>query len=107
MSGGERGQQFGVRFGSYLPADADATPAPTGTLKHLKPSPSLPRDGWAGREYGFALTQPQSRPQRALECCANMRTARKAKRSARCARKPGELLVLAAKVRGQTRDRDP
>ena len=69
--------------------------APTGALTPRKPPPSLPRDGRAGRECGFALTQPQSRPQRALECCANAGTARKATRSARCARLAGELLLGA------------
>ncbi len=59
--------------------------APTGALKPRKPPLSLPRDGRAGHECGFALTQPQSRSQRALECCANVRTARRAKRGTRCA----------------------
>ena len=81
--------------------------APTMALKLRKPPPSLPRDGRPDHECGFALTQSQSRLQRALECCASVRAARKAKRSARCARLAGEQLVLAADAGGKTRARDP
>ena len=77
--------------------------APTGALKPRKPPPSLPRDGQAGHECGFALSHnlktDRNGPWSAVRTCARHGEQKQSPRLA------GELLVLAAHNNGHTRAR--